>query len=123
MENERFQELVLNHLATLTQEITELKGGQQRMESRMENMESRMENMESRMENMESRMKNIELKMGTLESKMDIANTQIAELIEFKTDATKKLERLICDVEFVKHKEHLNEEELFILKSRLQVVK
>jgi uncharacterized protein YfkK (UPF0435 family) len=102
MENERFQELVLNQLATLTQEITELKGGQQRMESHMEN---------------------IELKMGTLEAKLDIANTQIAEVIEFKTDATQKLERLIYDVEFVKHKEHLNEEDLFILKSRLQAVK
>jgi chromosome segregation ATPase len=109
MESERFQELVLNHLATLTQEITELKGGQQRIESRMENIESRMEN--------------IELRMGTLEAKLDIANTQIAELIEFKTDATQKLERLIYDVEFVKHKEHLNEEDLFILKSRLQAVK
>ena len=33
MENEKFQELVLNHLAKLTQEITELKGGQQKIES------------------------------------------------------------------------------------------
>jgi predicted nucleic acid-binding Zn-ribbon protein len=33
LENEKFQDLVLNHLAKLTQEITELKGGQQKIES------------------------------------------------------------------------------------------
>ena len=36
MENEKFQDLVLEHLAKLTQDVTELKTGQDRIESRVD---------------------------------------------------------------------------------------
>lgn len=42
METEKFQDLVLNHLAKLTQEITELKNGQERIESRIDGIEQNM---------------------------------------------------------------------------------
>jgi cell division septum initiation protein DivIVA len=95
LENEKFQDLVLNHLAKLTQEITEVK----------------------------SDVKDLKESQQQLKSKVDTIQTQTAELIEFKTDAVQKLDQLISDVGFIKHKEHLNEEELFKLKTNLQIVK
>ena len=41
--NEKFQEIVLEHLARLTQEVTELKTGQQRLEDRQDRMEAKLD--------------------------------------------------------------------------------
>jgi len=39
VENEKFQDLVINHLATLTQEITEIKSSQIKTEKRLDSLE------------------------------------------------------------------------------------
>jgi predicted nuclease with TOPRIM domain len=43
MENEKFQDIVLEHLARLNQEVTELQAGHQRLENRQERMESKLD--------------------------------------------------------------------------------
>lgn len=51
MENDRFQDLVLEHLARLTQEMTGLKQGQQELTNKVDNFDSRMGKLEARLEN------------------------------------------------------------------------
>jgi chromosome segregation ATPase len=109
LENEKFQDLVLNHLARLTQEMTGVKTDINDLKSDVKDLKESQQRMESRMDR--------------LESKVDLIQTQTAELTELKTDTTGKLDQLIGDIEFIKHKEHLNEEELFKLKTNLQIVK
>lgn len=137
LENEKFQDLVLNHLARLTQEMTgvktdindlksdvsSLKSDVSSLKSDVKDLKESQQRMESRMDRLESKVDNIESQMDRLETKVDLVQTQTAELTEFKTDTTEKLNRLIGDVDFIKHKEHLNEEELFKLKTNLQIVK
>lgn len=43
MENDKFQELVLQHFQFITDELNNLKGGQQRLESKVDKIELRME--------------------------------------------------------------------------------
>jgi chromosome segregation ATPase len=116
LENEKFQDLVLNHLARLTQEMTGVKTDINDLKSDVSSLKSDAKDLKESQQRMESR-------MDRLETKVDLIQTQTAELTEFKTDTTKKLNQLIGDVEFIKHKEHLNEEELFKLKTNLQIVK
>jgi response regulator RpfG family c-di-GMP phosphodiesterase len=44
MENDRFQDLVLEHLARLTQEMTGVKQGQQELTNKVDKLEARFEN-------------------------------------------------------------------------------
>lgn len=137
MENEKFQGLVLEHLARITQEVTELKNGQQRLESRMDAVElrldkidscldkidSRLDNVESRLDKIESRLDNVESRLNTAEQNLGLIKEQTAILLEFRTEINAKVDKLTEDVHFIKHKEHLNEEELFKLKAHLEIVK
>jgi chromosome segregation ATPase len=123
LENEKFQDLVLNHLARLTQEMTGVKTDINDLKSDVNDLKSDVSSLKSDVKDLKESQQRMESQMDRLETKVDLVQTQTAELTEFKTDTTEKLDRLIVDVEFIKHKEHLNEEELFKLKTNLQIVK
>jgi chromosome segregation ATPase len=130
LENEKFQDLVLNHLARLTQEMTgvktdinDLKSDVSSLKSDVSSLKSDVSSLKSDVKDLKESQQRMESRMDRFETKVDLVQTQTAELTEFKTDTTEKLDRLIVDVEFIKHKEHLNEEELFKLKTNLQIVK
>jgi chromosome segregation ATPase len=144
LETERFQQLVLETLANLTQEITELKTGQEHLSAQISKLDSRMDSLESRMDSLESRMGSLESRMDRLESKVDklearvekieirldaierkqeIVMEQTAGLLEFQSEANLKFDRLIDDVNYLKYKEAQNEADLFKLKSHLQIIK
>jgi chromosome segregation ATPase len=151
LETERFQQLVLETLANLTQEITELKTGQEHLSAQISKLDSRMDSLDSRMDSLESRMDSLESRMGSLESRMDrleskvdklearvekieirldaierkqeIVMEQTAGLLEFQSEANLKFDRLIDDVNYLKYKEAQNEADLFKLKSHLQIIK
>jgi archaellum component FlaC len=130
LENEKFQDLVLNHLARLTQEMTGVKTDINDLKSDINDLKSDVSDLKSDVSSLKSDVKDLkesqqrmESRMDRLETKVDLIQTQTTELTEFKTGTTNKLNRLIGDVEFIKHKEHLNEEELFKLKTNLQIVK
>jgi chromosome segregation ATPase len=130
LENEKFQDLVLNHLARLTQEMTgvktdinDLKSDVNSLKSDVNSLKSDVNSLKSDVKDLKESQQRMESRMDRLESKVDLIQTQTAELTELKTDTTGKLDQLIGDIEFIKHKEHLNEEELFKLKTNLQIVK
>lgn len=107
MENNELLQLILN----------ELKDFKQTTNERFNQFEQTTNERFDRIEQTTSE------RFDRIEKKLDVIAAQTAELTEFKTDASQKLDRLISDVEFVKHKEHLNEEELFKLKTNLQIAK
>jgi archaellum component FlaC len=73
LENEKFQELVLNHLAKLTQEITELKGGQQRLESKTDSLETKVDLIQTQTAELTEN-------MSTLSARMDQGFSNVVEV-------------------------------------------
>jgi peptidoglycan hydrolase CwlO-like protein len=120
LENEKFQEMVINHLVKLTQDLTEFK--QEMIGFKQEMTGFKQEMTEFKQETKEH-FEQIGKRLDRLEQKQDIANDQIAELLEFKTDATPKLDSLLNEVKFLKHKEFQHEEDIFFLKNHLKVIK
>ncbi|HEY8463434.1 MAG TPA: hypothetical protein VIM29_05325 [Bacillota bacterium] len=115
MENEKFQDLVLNHLAKLTQDLTEFK---------LEMTEFKEEMSSFKRETINKRFEQIDSRLDRLEQKQDNANQQLSQLLEFKTEATQKLDKLLDDdVDFLKYKEFQNEADIFKLKNQLKVIK
>lgn len=51
MENERFQDLVLEHMARITQEITEVKSQVGRLDTKVDNLDTRVVKIETVIEN------------------------------------------------------------------------
>lgn len=129
MENEKFQDLVLNHLAKLTQDLTEFKLEMTEFKEEMssfkrETINKRFEQIDSRFRQIESRFEQIDSRLDRLEQKQDNANQQLSQLLEFKTEATQKLDKLLDDdVDFLKYKEFQNEADIFKLKNQLKVIK
>jgi DNA repair ATPase RecN len=127
LENEKFQELVINHLVKLTQDLAEFKQEmaefKQETKGQFAQIDKRFEQIDKRFEQIDKRFDRIETRLDRLEQKQDIANVQIAELLEFKTDVTQKLDNLLDDVKFLKYKESQHEEDIFYLKNHLQVIK
>lgn len=51
MENEKFQDLVLEQLARLTQEITEIKQGQRELTTKVDGLDAQISKLETKIEN------------------------------------------------------------------------
>lgn len=51
MENEKFQDLVLEQLARLTQEITEIKQGQRELTIKVDGLDAQISKLETKIEN------------------------------------------------------------------------
>lgn len=71
IENEKFQELVINHLAHLTQEITELKAGQAKLEVGQAKLEDGQTKLEVGQAQLNERMERIEQGQTQLTERMD----------------------------------------------------
>ena len=95
----KFQDLVLEHLAKLTQEITELKIGQGELKTGLEELKIRQER---------------------FESKLDLVHNHTAKISE---DFTIFQTSLGDDIKYLKYKQAQNEEDLFKLKSYLKMTK
>ncbi len=79
MDNEKFQELVLQQLQSLNE-------GQKSLNIRIDNMENRMGNMEESMGSMNSRMDNLEKSQNTLAAELMAVKADVKEV---KTTVTK----------------------------------
>lgn len=80
MENEKFQELVLNHLAKLTQELTELKGGQQQLESKTDSIVSRIDRLETKVDLIQTQTAELTENMSPLSARMDQGFSNVVEV-------------------------------------------
>lgn len=58
MENEKFQDLVLEHLARLTQEITEIKQGQQELKTDVTSLKEGQQELQAQVTKIETRLEN-----------------------------------------------------------------
>ncbi|MCL6590961.1 MAG: hypothetical protein K6U80_13535 [Firmicutes bacterium] len=148
MENERFQDLVLEHLAKLTQEITELKTGQEELrkgqeELRISQGELRKGQEELRISQEELRkgqeeleivqtelrtsikelragMEELKIRQERVETKLDLVYNHTAQLRE---DFTVFQASVNADIQYLKYKQAQNEEEIFKIKSYLKMAK
>ncbi len=57
-----------------------------------------------------------------IEKKLDTVHDQTANLTEFRTEANMKLDRVAEVIEFLKHKEYQNEQDIYSIKKRIQAV-
>jgi outer membrane murein-binding lipoprotein Lpp len=58
-----------------------------------------------------------------IENKLDAVYKHTVKITEGITSANMKIDKISDDVEFLKHKEHQIEEDLFKLKKNLQIIK
>ena len=149
MENEKFQDLVLEHLAKLTQDVTELKTGQQRLEDgqkelkdhlqKLEDSQQRLEasqqelganlqRLETNQQKLEANLQRLEVgqqeliaRQDRLEARLDLIENHVAKLTEELTIINQKLDALSDDVKYLKYKVIQNEEEIFKVKAYLKM--
>lgn len=81
MTNEEFQDIVIRELGTIKEDISDLKLGQARIETRLDRVETRLEGVETRLER--------------VETKLNAVHEQTAVLTEFKTETSMKLDYLL----------------------------
>jgi uncharacterized phage infection (PIP) family protein YhgE len=94
MENEKFQEIVINHLAHLTQEITELKGGQAKLESGQAKLESGQAKLESGQVKLESGQAKLEAGQVRLNERMERIEQSQTQLTERMDRVEQSLARI-----------------------------
>ncbi|MDR5659861.1 hypothetical protein RH915_10205 [Serpentinicella sp. ANB-PHB4] len=80
-------------------QLKDLKDGQDKTNSRLDRIETRLEN---------------------VEEQLVMVKEQAIDLTEFKTDTTESLEEIKDGIEFLHHKEQMNEKEIYKLKTRKQ---
>ena len=69
-------------LEPIRQDICEMKGSVQRLETRMDHLETKMDSLETRMNSLETRMDHLETRMDSLETRMDSLETRVGKLEE-----------------------------------------
>lgn len=109
MDNARFQEMVLEHLAHISQEITEIKLD--------------VSGLKSDVSGLKTDVADLKTDVADLKTGQEIIKVQVAELVEFRIEAKQKLDQLVDDVSYLKYKESQNEEDLYKLKKHLQIIK
>ena len=67
-------------LEPIRQDICELKGSVQRLETRMDHLETKMDSLETRMDHLETKMDSLETRMNSLETRMDHLETRMDSL-------------------------------------------
>lgn len=79
---------------------------------------------------MEELLKQIISKLDILQADVSDIKTQIksvvdqtADLTEFRTNTTDKLDKIIDDLDFLAHKEQQTEKEVFTIKKKLEIIK
>jgi hypothetical protein len=98
MENEKYQDVVLEQLARITQEITETRNELKEFK------------------------KETNSRFDKLETDVNIIKEQTAELIEFRTETrvqSEKLNSVIETIDFLKERQINTDEEIFRLKKKI----
>lgn len=70
-----------------------------------------------------SELKDIKEGQIRIEKKLDSVHDHTAKITEDITEANMKIDKISDDIDFLKHKEHQTEEDLFKLKKNLQIIK
>lgn len=109
----------------------------QKILAEIEDMKTDMQGMKADMQGMKADITDIkddtaELKVGQnelkdrvvkLETNTEMIYDQVANLTEFKTETKDKLDQIIDDIEFLKHQDFENKQDLFRLKKNMKISK
>ncbi|NLP28918.1 MAG: hypothetical protein GX370_09210 [Clostridia bacterium] len=118
------------------------------MENKISSMESKIGSMESKIGSMESKIGSMELKIGSMESKIDILDKDVktikGDVVELKVgqsrlenklnefeaknannhiETKKDLININESLDYLTHKEHQTEKDVYTIKKRLEVIK
>lgn len=91
--------------------------------NKLNSIDNRFDNLESRFDNLEKDVDEIKIDVKHIKSKVDNVYDQTHDLTEFKTESNMKLDKISDDVEFIKHEEFENKQDLFKLKRNLKIMK
>jgi chromosome segregation ATPase len=80
MDNEKFQDLMLEHFGKVLNKLDGLESRLGNVESRLGNVESRLGNVESRLGNVESRLGNVESRLDNVDSRLDNVDSRMGNL-------------------------------------------
>ncbi|MCL6448050.1 MAG: hypothetical protein K6U04_07870 [Armatimonadetes bacterium] len=92
MENEKFQELVLQQLQVLTEGQKQLAEGQKQLSGRLESVEKGQARLENRIELLDNRMEMLENRMEMLENRMEVIENRMESLENRQTKLELRLE-------------------------------
>lgn len=103
MEHDKFQEIMLEHMARLTQELTEIKTSQVRMENKFDEkinalFDARtadceaLDRIEGRLDSMENRLDRVEGRLDRMEGRVDVIFDQTGGLLEFRAETLQRLD-------------------------------
>ncbi|MBS3976473.1 MAG: hypothetical protein KGZ75_07070 [Syntrophomonadaceae bacterium] len=144
MDNEKFQELVLQQLTSLTEgqarlleRQSTLEEGQARLlerQSSLEEGQARLLEKQSSLEEGQARLfeKQSSLEEGQarlsegqvrIEKRLNAVYEQTAMLTEFRTETIAKLTEISNTIDFLLHKGYLAEKEIFVLKKDISLAK
>ncbi|WP_347491307.1 hypothetical protein [Desulfoscipio sp. XC116] len=102
MDNDKFQDLVLQQFQIITGELQSLKEGQVRMEFRIGNLEEGQAHMESRMDKLEKSQDILATEVMAIKSKTNEIDTKLTKLsVRVENEIEPKINTL-----FEGHKQH-----------------
>ena len=83
-------------LEPIRQDICEMKGSVQRLETRMDHLETKMDSLETRMDHLETRMDSLETRMDSLETRVGKLEEQVQGIrVYMETDQRRTLNLLL----------------------------
>jgi chromosome segregation ATPase len=139
---------ILDRLDKIDSKIGNMENKISSMESKIGSMESKIGSMESKIGSMESKIGSMELKIGSMESKIDILDKDVktikGDVVELKVgqsrlenklnefeaknannhiETKKDLININESLDYLTHKEHQTEKDVYTIKKRLEVIK
>lgn len=67
--------------------------------------------------------KQMQSDISEIKGKVNAVYDQTADLTEFKTSISDKLDKISEDIEYLTHKEHQTEKEVYSIKKKLEVIR
>lgn len=120
MEQQKFQEVVLEVLKDLKEGQVRLEMKMDKLEEKVDRLDLRLGSLEQQAEGMDKRLSEVEESlgglqqdMGTVKEKLQAIEVQVIENTEMLTDIKESME-------YLEHKENNNEKEIYQIKKRLK---
>ncbi|AZR72211.1 hypothetical protein BBF96_01640 [Anoxybacter fermentans] len=104
---------ILENQVKMQSDITRMQSDITKMQSDIAKIQSDITKMQSDITNLKSEVKEIKLDLKTVME-------QTAELTEFRTETIRKFDKISNDIDFIKHKELQNEQDIFYLKKNFK---
>lgn len=86
-------------------------------------MEQILNQILSKLNNIEKNQESMQSDLADIKNKINSVYDQTADLTEFRTETTDKLNIVSQDIKFVKHKIQETEEDMFAIQTHLKIIK